>query len=101
MPFAANRVALDFLSDLEKDVFKTAFEISQMDIVKTAAQRQKYIDQGQSLNLFIHPDTPAKDISDLYVYAWENGIKTLYYQYNINSAQKYSKELMTCSSCEG
>ena len=92
---------LDFLSDLEKDVFKTAFEISQMDIVKTAAQRQKYIDQGQSLNLFIHPDTPAKDISDLYVYAWENGIKTLYYQYNINSAQKYSKELMTCSSCEG
>lgn len=91
---------LDFLSDNEREVFKTFSEISQVDIVKLAAQRQKYIDQGQSLNLMIHPDTPAKSVSDLILLAYDEGLKTLYYQYSINAAQQFSESLMTCSSCE-
>lgn len=63
------------MSKEEKDVFKTFEEISQLTIVQQAAQRQQYIDQGQSLNLMIHPSTPMKDISKLYLTAEELGIK--------------------------
>lgn len=91
---------LTFLTDLERDVFKTFSEISQVDIIKLAAQRQKYIDQGQSLNLMIHPDTPPKSVSDLILLAHSEGIKTLYYQFSINAAQQFNENLMTCSSCE-
>lgn len=92
---------LDFLTKHQKDVFKTFSEVSQLDLIKLAAQRQKYIDQSQSLNLMIHPDTPPKDVSKLVLTAWEEGIKTLYYQYSINAAQQFSKELLECSNCEG
>lgn len=91
---------LDFLSQHEKDVFKTSFEISQMDLVNMAAQRQQFIDQSQSLNLTISSNDKAKDIIKLTVEAWRKGIKTLYYQYNINSAQNYTSNILTCSSCE-
>lgn len=91
---------LDFLTDVEKDVFKTFSEISQVDIIKLAAQRQKYIDQGQSLNLMIHPKTSPKDVSNLVLMAHEEGLKTLYYQYSINAAQEFNADLLTCSSCE-
>lgn len=91
---------LDFLSDLEKDVFKTFSEISQLSIIQQAAQRQKYIDQGQSLNLSIHPSTPVKDINSLYLTAHELGIKSLYYQNSVNAAQEFNRSLLTCSSCE-
>jgi ribonucleoside-diphosphate reductase alpha chain len=91
---------LDFLTDLERAVFKTFSEISQVDIIKLAAQRQKYIDQGQSINLMIHPNTPPKSVSDLILLAHEEGIKTLYYQYSINAAQMFNEDLMTCSACE-
>lgn len=91
---------LDFLSDLEKDVFKTFSEVSQVDVIKLAAQRQKHIDQGQSINIMIHPDTPPKDVSNLVLMAYDEGIKTLYYQYSINAAQKFNENLMTCSACE-
>lgn len=91
---------LDFLSDLEKDVFKTFSEISQLSIIQQAAQRQKYIDQGQSLNLSIHPSTPVKDINALYLTAHELGIKSLYYQNSVNAAQEFNRNLLTCSSCE-
>jgi len=89
------------LNQREKDIFKTFSEISQVDIIKLAGQRAKYIDQGQSLNIMIHPDTPAKDINKLHIQAFEVGVKGLYYQYSINAAQEFSKNLMTCSSCEG
>ena len=91
---------LTFLSDLEKDVFKTFSEISQVDIIKLAAQRQKYIDQGQSLNLMIHPKTSPKDVSNLVLMAHEEGLKTLYYQYSINAAQEFNADLLPCTSCE-
>ncbi len=90
---------LDFLSPLEKDVFKTFAEINQFVIVNQAADRQKFIDQGQSLNLMVHPDTPVKDINTLYIEAWKQGIKTLYYQHSKSAAQELSRKI-SCVWCE-
>ncbi len=90
---------LDFLSDKEKDIFKTYSEINQMDIIYQAANRQNYIDQGQSVNLMIHPDMSAKEINKLYITAWELGLKSLYYQHSMNAAQKF-KQNKECVSCE-
>jgi ribonucleoside-diphosphate reductase alpha chain len=83
-----------------KEVFKTFLEISPKEIILQAAQRQKFIDQSQSLNLMIHPSIPAKDINQLYMYAWEEGVKTLYYQFSQNSAQAFSRNILECASCE-
>jgi ribonucleoside-diphosphate reductase alpha chain len=91
---------LEFLSQEEKDVFKTFGEISQKEIVIQAAARQKYIDQGQSLNLMVPPNTKPKDVNDLLIFAWENGIKSLYYQRSANPAQELARSILTCSSCE-
>jgi hypothetical protein len=91
---------LDFLSQREKDIFKTFGEISQKEIIIQAAQRQKYIDQGQSLNLMIPADVKAKDVNQLVIFAWEQGIKTLYYQRSTNPSQTLARNLMNCSSCE-
>ena len=84
-----------------KTVFKSFIEISPKELVLQAAQRQKYIDQSQSLNLMIDPSIPAKDINKLYMYAWEEGVKTLYYQFSQSSAQAFSRNILECSSCEG
>jgi ribonucleoside-diphosphate reductase alpha chain len=92
---------LEILDEKEKLVFKTFGEISQLEIVQQAAQRQKFIDQGQSLNLMIHPDTSLKEVNALFFEAWTLGIKTLYYQRSVNMAQEVSRNLMECSSCEG
>lgn len=92
---------LDFLSELEKNVFKTFGEIGQKEIIIQAAQRQKYIDQAQSINLMIHSKTPPKQVSELMIFAWEQGIKTLYYQRGTNAAQELSRSLLTsCVACE-
>lgn len=91
---------LDFLDAEEKAVFKTFGEISQKEIIIQAAQRQKHIDQSQSLNLMIHPDTPIKDVNALIFDAHALGVKTLYYQRSVNLAQEYSRELVSCQSCE-
>lgn len=91
---------LDFLSELEKNVFKTFTEISQLAIIQLAAQRQIFIDQAQSINLMIHPNTPAKEINKLTLTAWDLGVKSLYYQHSMNSAQSYNRKLLTeCESC--
>lgn len=91
---------LNFLTDIEKGVFKTFGEISQMEIITQASQRQKYIDQGQSLNVMIHPDTSVKDINKLIIEAWKLGIKTLYYQRSANVAQEVGRDINVCISCE-
>ncbi len=93
---------LDFLSPTEKDVFKTFQEIDQKSIIDQAAARQDFIDQGQSLNLSINPNTSAKDINALYMYAWKLGIKTLYYQHSVNAAQEFGrlKNLEACQNCQ-
>lgn len=92
---------LDFLSDHEKDVFKTFIEISPKEIIIQAAQRQKYIDQSQSLNLLIDPKVPAKEMNALYIEAWKLGVKSLYYQISVNAAQQLSRNFLSCKNCEG
>lgn len=91
---------LEGLSDHEKAVFKTFDEIDQAVVVSQAVDRQPFIDQGQSLNIKIHPETPIKDVNALIVDAWERGLKSLYYQRSTNLAQEYVRELISCKSCE-
>jgi ribonucleoside-diphosphate reductase alpha chain len=91
---------LVFLTEHERNVFKTFGEISQMEIVQQAASRGIWIDQGQSLNLMIHPKTPAKEVSQLMISAWEMGLKSLYYQRSTNPAQEMVRNILTCSACE-
>ena len=92
---------LKFLTDHERDVFKNFGEISQKEILIQAAQRQKYIDQGQSINMMVPPATKPKEVNELLVWAWENGIKSLYYQRSANPAQELARSLTECSTCEG
>lgn len=90
---------LDFLTDEEKEVFKTYSEIDQMDIIYQAANRQNHIDQGQSVNIIVHPEMPVKEINKIHVTAWKLGLKSLYYQHSMNAAQKF-KQKKECASCE-
>jgi len=92
---------LDFLSQDEKDVFKTFAELSQKEVVIHAAQRQQFIDQGQSLNVMIPANTKPKEINELMIFAWENGIKSLYYQRSSNPSQDLARSILKCKSCEG
>ena len=92
---------LNFLTQEERDTFRTFGEISAKETVIQAAQRQKFIDQGQSLNLMIPPKTSAKEINQLLIFAWESGIKTLYYQHSTNAAQAFYRKLNECTNCEG
>ncbi|WP_314066538.1 ribonucleoside-diphosphate reductase subunit alpha [Cardiobacterium hominis] len=89
------------LNDEEKEIYKTFAEISQLAIIQQAAQRQKYIDQGQSINVMIHPETPTRDINQLYLTAAELGLKSIYYQHSMSAAQRFNRNLLNCSSCEG
>ena len=92
---------LDCLTDKEKDVFKTMAEIPQMAIINQAAQRQEYIDQAQSINVSIDPsEVSTKEINQLYIDAWEKGVKSLYYQKSVNAAQKFSRNILECKACE-
>lgn len=94
---------LDFLSQDEKDVFKTFAEINPYVIIDHAAVRQEYIDQGQSLNLMLDPDMSVKEINALYLYAHEMGVKSLYYSYSMSAAQALTRKRvmsMGCAACE-
>jgi ribonucleoside-diphosphate reductase alpha chain len=91
---------LNFLTDHEKNVFKTFGEISPNVVIAQAADRQKYIDQSQSLNIMIHPNTPLKDVNMLLIEAWQIGVKTLYYQRSTSPQQEFSRSLISCKSCE-
>jgi ribonucleotide reductase alpha subunit len=91
---------LGFLSKEEKEVFKTFGEISQKEVVIQAAQRQKYIDQAQSLNLMVPPSANPKDVNSLLIEGWKMGIKTFYYQRSANPAQELARNFAKCSSCE-
>ena len=91
---------LDFLSEEEKDVFKTFGEISQKEIVTQASIRQRSIDQAQSINMMVHPKTSLKEMNQLLIFAWEQGVKTLYYHRGTNPSQELSRNLLNCASCE-
>jgi ribonucleoside-diphosphate reductase alpha chain len=110
---------LDILDDWTKDVFKTSMEIDQRWLVSHAADRQTYIDQAQSLNLFFRPDVNIKYLHAVHFQAWKQGLKTLYYcrSEKIGKADKVSKRIErevikeldmkalidgdTCLACEG
>jgi ribonucleoside-diphosphate reductase alpha chain len=86
---------LSILSELQKDIFKTSMEIDQRWIIDLAADRQEFIDQSQSLNLFFRPDAHIKYIHAIHFSAWKKGIKTLYYcrSEKIGKADKVSKRI--------
>ena len=86
---------LDILSEAEKDVFKTSMEIDQRWVIELAGDRQEYIDQAQSLNLFFRPDAHIKYIHAIHFMAWKKGLKTLYYcrSEKIGKADKVSKKI--------
>ncbi len=91
---------LSALSQHEKDVFKTFGEIPQRSIIIHASARQRHIDQAQSINLMVHPDTPVKDVHELTVEAWQLGLKSLYYQRSTNPLQEFSRSILDCAVCE-
>ena len=70
---------MDFLSDEEKKVFKTAYELNMMELVQQAGDRQQYICQAQSLNLFFKSPISGKFLNEVHLKAHEIGVKTLYY----------------------
>jgi ribonucleoside-diphosphate reductase alpha chain len=86
---------LEWLDDWTKDVFKTSMELDQRWLVQHAADRQEYIDQAQSLNLFFRPDVNIKYLHAVHFQAWKQGLKTLYYcrSEKIGKADKVSKRI--------
>jgi len=86
---------LSVLSDDEKFVFKTSMEIDQRWVVEHAADRQQYIDQAQSVNLFFRPDANIMYVHAIHFTAWKKGVKTLYYcrSEKIGKADKVSKRI--------
>ena len=91
---------LTFLSEHEKEVFKTFKEISQQEIVIQASIRQKYIDQGQSLNINIPPALSIKEVNALIIEAWKLGVKGLYYQRSQSISKELLSNIVSCRSCE-
>ena len=86
---------LTWMDELTKDVFKTSMEIDQRWVVELAADRQHYIDQSQSLNLFFRPNANIKYVHAIHFMAWKKGVKTLYYcrSEKIGKADKVSKKI--------
>jgi len=86
---------LDILDEATKDVFKTSMEIDQRWVIDLASDRQQYIDQAQSLNLFFRPDAHIKYIHAIHFMAWKKGLKTLYYcrSEKIGKADKVAKKV--------
>ena len=86
---------LRFLSDDEKDVFKTAMEIDQRWVIEHAADRQNFVDQAQSLNLFFRPDVNIVYLHAVHFLAWKKGLKTLYYcrSEKLGKADRVSKRI--------
>lgn len=92
---------LDFLTPEERAVFRTFAEIDQSVVITQAADRQVHIDQGQSLNIMVAPDTPVKEINHLYLQAWKQGIKSLYYQHSMNAAQQMVRKKLAEQNKKG
>ena len=92
--------SLECLTQEEKEVFKTFKEISQYEIISQAALRQRYIDQSQSLNVNIPSEIPIKDVNKLFIEAWRQGVKTLYYQRSSSVSKEQLTNIVSCTSCE-
>lgn len=98
---------IEFLSAEEKEIYLTAREINQFAIVKLAAQRQKWIDQGQSLNLFFPANADPKYVHEVHMMAHEEGLNSLYYLRSSSvlkgdaGTREYKRESDECKACEG
>jgi ribonucleoside-diphosphate reductase alpha chain len=102
---------LDFLSEFERDIFKTAFEIDQAWVIEHAADRQEFICQGQSVNLFFPAGSDKSYVNSVHIKAWKKKLKGLYYLRTSsgNQAEKVStqvqrnalKDAEECISCHG
>ena len=111
---------LSCLTDYEKDIYKTSMEIDQRWVIEHASDRQEFIDQGQSVNVFFRPDCNIKYLHAIHFLAWKMGLKSLYYcrSEKIGRADRVSKRIEreiikeidmnalvqneeTCLSCEG
>jgi ribonucleoside-diphosphate reductase alpha chain len=86
---------IDWMDDWTKDVFKTSMEIDQRWVIQHAADRQEYIDQAQSLNVFFRPDSHIKYIHAVHFMAWKSKLKTMYYcrSDKIAKADKVAKRI--------
>jgi len=86
---------LEWMDENTKAVFKTSMEIDQRWVIELASDRQQYIDQAQSINLFFRPDSHIKYIHAIHFMAWKKGLKTLYYcrSEKIGKADKVSKKI--------
>jgi len=93
---------LDFLTDLEKDVYKTAFELDQRWIIEHAADRTPYICQSQSVNLFLPANIHKRDLHQIHYQAWKKGMKSLYYcrSLSIQRADTVSEKVVAPASYE-
>lgn len=94
---------LEFLSQEDKDVFKTFKEINPYSIIDQAGIRQQFIDQGQSLNLISSPDLPLKERNAMLIHAWNMGVKSLYYNFSLSAAAEFARGkdgTVECSSCQ-
>jgi ribonucleoside-diphosphate reductase alpha chain len=98
---------LSCLTGEEKEVFLTAREINQFAVIKLAGERQKFLDQGQSLNLFFPENADPSYFNQVHIEAWKQGLKTLYYCRTSSvlrgdsGTRVYKRELGECSFCEG
>lgn len=94
---------LDCLTPHEKEIYKTAREIDQFEIIRQAADRTKFICQAQSLNLFVDPEIDAEELVRLHLAAWKNGVKSLYYLRSTSLVAKREKKprakVITKSEC--
>jgi ribonucleoside-diphosphate reductase alpha chain len=91
---------LNFLTQEEKDIFKTAFELDQRWLIDLSADRTPYISQAQSLNVFIPADVHKKDLHQIHFQAWKKGLKSLYYcrSKSIQRAEVVSKSFVESSA---
>lgn len=103
---------MTYLSDWEKDVYKTAFELDQHWVIQHAADRQKYVCQGQSLNVFFRAKEDKGYVNSVHFAAWKKGCKGLYYLRTESSAmvdaistkverKALSADIEECLSCQG
>ncbi len=93
---------LDFLTDHEKDVFKTAFELNQKWIIELGADRTPYVSQAQSINIFLPADVHKKELHQIHFQAWKKGLKSLYYcrSKSIQRAENINNGLSTAATIE-
>jgi len=94
---------LDFLTQNEKDVFKTAFEIDQKWIIELGAERTPYVSQAQSINIFLPADVHKKELHQIHFQAWKKGLKSLYYcrSKSIQRAENVNNGLSTETTITG